>query len=755
MEDGDINLSPLPKRANDNNNNQSDRITIDNEHAPSPLNQTINIIPPPPQNMVIDIPTTNDIIIDKNIQQSPLNQTSNNIPPPPTSPLSPPTTLLMETPITIPTNNNENSNIELDPIGEMKAVEISIAEEQRQSISKDKRKSFKRIMNVFGLVSREKLETMDDGTILKKSLPLSRSTALEKDLFTKKMGKKQILATAIPLPSEKEIKHWENKLTDQINRLTTLLAECRQERWNAPLISSYEKLLSLLEMNQKQLISIKLSVNHGFSVMARQEVIFPVLPFLDSIIEEVFLQIGLIIHILVHRIKKENNANQADQLYTTILQQSFEETEALVEECRNTYKKIVKEYQRTNLPALRATEITKVHFFIFAVALTSAVAPFYYYEGRSYHELVIHGIWVCATVILVMSPTLGATITRGFHRIVGTIIGAILGFFISWLVHVVPQPAKQFILIITTFVFVFIASFVQQDVRFSYAGAVAALTFMIISFGSYLAPTFTYTMAVERAFNISLGIVWVLIISVVLFPYFTYKNSRLKFFDATSTMANTFIKIVELGLPTNSDQLANRAKIKGEITGSLRQIRVIMATQKSLLFDIRSELALQPKKSSSHYFKLIGDLSKLYTRLVAFDNAFDYQFSEAMVEAMAPIQQSIHDLNETLILSIDDLRALMHDQERTLERGTSRSLTDCLTELDNSFQAVRRDLLQKKTLFNLHPEMIQFGSGMYSLRDFIKHFIVVLKDFEMIKRDQFQQQHGSIKKPFINRLCDC
>ncbi|GAM29030.1 hypothetical protein SAMD00019534_122060, partial [Acytostelium subglobosum LB1] len=685
-------------------------------------------------------------------------------------------------------------------------------------------------------------------------LPLSRSTALEKELFSKKMSKKQVLSTAVLIPSEGELAQMEIHLVKQIDRLTKLLVECRQERWNLKLIGHFERLLTVLEMNQKQLISIKLAVSNGFSYFARQEILIPVLPFLDSIIEEVFLQIGLIIHILVNK----HSGQSEYQLTTSILEQSLQETEALVQECSSTYKKLVHEYQRNNLPLLDASEVSKIHFFIFSitvfaqnqrqisdiifeinndsssypvpieiimhglpwlimafprylikrwrlllsnikelrsydpsqpgsahsssftlllawilryfynlwfanrkwkfplqlsVAFTAAASVFYYFEGTSADRFELRGIWMCATVGLVMSPSLGATLTRGFHRLIGTVLGGGLGVLIMMLVNVVNEPVKQVILAVSTFIAVFSASFVQQDVRFSYAGAVFALTLMIITYGEFFAHHFTYMIAVNRIFNVSLGIIWVIIVSLMLFPFFTYKTSRFKYFEVTNTIAETFIKIVDLGLRLESDgSPEQRAVIKQEIAGSIRKIRVSMSAQKGLIYDIKSELAIHPKMHVAYYLEMLENLSKLYTRLVAFDNAFDYEFSDDMLSAMAPIRAPLKHMITAICRSLQHIIQLVFNQAREEGYDSETDLNEALKELDLSFQGVRQDLLQRKVMFKLHPEMIQFGSGIYSLRDFVKHYISVVKSFERIKRDQ--SRRGGQLRNFILRMCD-
>ncbi|EGG17339.1 hypothetical protein DFA_08334 [Cavenderia fasciculata] len=694
-------------------------------------------------------------------------------------------------------------------------------------------------------------------------LPITRSTGMDRlgaeiltptysefdetldtpTISTGQKRKKAVLTSSIKIPGEKELHEMDNKLTNEINRLTLLLADSRAEKWNATLMPHFEQLLSLLEINHKQLLSIKLSVQHGFNPLIGKEIILPMLPLLNSMIEEIYLQIGFMVEVIRKRYSPKDSpidSKQPDGISLSkktrdLLQESFDETEALLTVSQEMYKQVVGEYQKSNLPTLPASEITKVHFFIFgifsfsrqqckitdiiyqincnirryttsfeiiqygfpiillalpnyfyshairigrvfsnresslkqifktsveyfynlffankkwqfplqlSIGFTSAVIGFWYFEGRRYNEFVVHGVWACATVGLVMSPSLGATITRGIHRVIGTLCGALLGFVVGIIVDKVPTAPKIVILMLVTFVWVFNVAFIQQDVRFSYAGAVAGLTYIIVAYGSY--QSFSYYIGVLRSFHIVLGVVWVVIISFFIFPYFTYRKSKVALYEITSNMCNTFIRIIENGLRVDGRQITdmeqeklNQEKENQEIATSIRNIRMALSKQKNSLYDIRSELLLKPKTSSAPYFEMIEILSRTFTRLVATEASFHSIFSNEIILSMNPILSSLNQLLDELKKSNQDIKTLVYNMNRPYgDEDIPKVLADDFNKLDTSFQAVRHKLLRKKILFNLHPEMIQFGSGMYCIRDFIKHVCIVLRAFPKIKKDR-------------------
>ncbi|KAF2077195.1 hypothetical protein CYY_001516 [Polysphondylium violaceum] len=737
-----------------------------------------------------------------------------------------------------------------------------------------------------------------------------------------------------PAPNESELYHLQIKIQNQMVRLTTLLAESKQERWNASLIDSFNQLLTLLVMSLKQLLSIKHSVSAGFSKMASNELLIPMAPFIECLVEEVHLQMGLMIDILKgkrgindfddildislqklsnsipnnnneiiipnnnHNNDNNNDSNNNDennnnnsnddeqssganndnednnlpkiQVERSILFKSFEETDELIDKLKNFYKSLVQEYQKRDFPTLHESEISKLHFFIFGIiafaqqqrnvaeiviqikkksrtqfilfellqhgltlilfsfplyfwkrlkklakyvsskgghldnpdimvppsdspiastslekefflksffvalknylyltffanrkwtyplqltiGFTSVTVAFYYFDGITHGRFVVRGVWTCATVVLVMSPSMGATLTRGFHRIIGTIVGAFVGFLISLLCSVIPSPANAIVIIITTFIWIYTESFIQQDPRLSYAGAVAGLTFILTVYGQYYTRDFDYMYAVLRAFHIVLGVIWVIVISRLIFPFYTYKATRVKIFNTVAQMGDIFIKIVKLGLQMKDDtedphehnifdygdqyQIQEyRANKKKSIIASLRPIRVGLDSMKVALYDVTSELILSPKKAHK-YTMLVNELSNGLTRLVALETSFDCYFSENLIKAMKPINDPLNQLFMELDKSKKDIDCLLNDRVIRYRMNSASKIVDILKSFSESFQLVRSDLLKRKMLSDLHPEMIQFGSGMYCIHDFMKHHLIVLNSLSLIKHEK-------------------
>ncbi|KYR03130.1 hypothetical protein DLAC_00627 [Tieghemostelium lacteum] len=698
-----------------------------------------------------------------------------------------------------------------------------------------------------------------------------KSPNVSGDIKLKKLKKSksvEILSKSIPIPTDKEIKELQFRLTDEVNRLTLVLKECKEERWNSTLVESYKAILNLVEMSLKHLMSLRISIESGFSQNASRELVSPMEPFLDSLIEEVYLQIGLMIDVLKGKLhlsetptSSPNSANavsgadnpkrkfsrkeQKTVIERNILESSFEETDELIVKLQEFYKQLVGEYQRSGLPGLHESEISRLHFFIFgiieyarqqkviyqlvlqikarirhesiryqviryglvyvltalpihwykvtlfiiskfskksdvdketpnlnqqqtvrnpdsevpkkdhilkrifkfivnyiyvlcfkngkwkfplqiAIAYTSSVIVFWYINGETKGELVIKGVWTCATAILVMSPSVGASLLKGFNRVIGTMGGGGVGFLVSWLCSVIPKGGKEVVILAFTFVWITIISIIQQNPSFSYSGAVSGLTFVLVVYGQYLYG-FDYWYALFRSFHITMGVVWVIIICLTVFPYFSFQYTRIKMVNTTIQMSRTFVNIIRLGLKIetlNQSQeimmdidYTDRDRRAKEIRKSLTDQRMILDQIKLSLNDIKSELILMPNKSNA-YRKVYKDLSYSYTRLVAAEASFRSSFSDPLLQAMSPINQKIQGIFNELDALAKDLNifttlTISKSQRSQLTVDHEKQLTDSVKALGDSFQEVRVDLLKRRILSTLHPEMIQFGSGMY------------------------------------------
>ncbi|KAM9959428.1 hypothetical protein ACTFIR_000503 [Dictyostelium discoideum] len=699
-------------------------------------------------------------------------------------------------------------------------------------------------------------------------------------------------------PLEEEMQILEIELTNRIATMTNLLSESRSERWNDDLNDNYDKLISMFEMTLKQLISIKSSIENGFNQNSIDELIQPLIPFIQCLIEEVYLQMGIMIEIL----KNQNfNINDNDSIFKVLLK-SFDETQELVDRVKGAFKQVVKEYQETNIQLLSNDDLTKAHFFVhgilsfslqqrqfadilinvkkqqhsysvrwelirygllmvlfgfplmiikrckfiknklfgsgsggstsggstsgeikkdnnlilifkwiyfnyfkddkwrfplqMSISLTSGTIPFFFVgDGVSDSSgmFVTFGVWTVTTIVFIIGPSVGASITQGFRESRGTLAGAIVGFAVSLLCSHIPTPYKEIVIIVFVFIFTFFISYPHQNKIHSQSAEICELTFLLVLLGQNLSHDFDYMFAVLRTVHIIFGVVWNALICLIVFPFFSYKNTRIKIFQITNSLSDTFINIIINGLRMNEqinhnqgdsqdknniknilinydknfnnnnnnyfDNINNiiklqigtlesvkylRENMKKEIYESLKEIRIGIDGIRDSLSSVESELYFVSPSKTVKYYSLTENLINCSTRLISLENSFDPIFIDLIILSMFNLNKPLNDLFQQLISSKSDIKLLIAGKFKSSSSSSSPSNGDDIFKhcqlinekwdlVKQEFKSIRLFLLKEGLFHILHPHQIQFGSGIHSIELFIQSFILLFEDLRSIK----------------------
>ncbi len=134
--------------------------------------------------------------------------------------------------------------------------------------------------------------------------------------------------------------------------------------------------------------------------------------------------------------------------------------------------------------------------------------------------------WVVLTVLLVMKPGYGVTKQRFFHRIAGTIIGAVIAYGIYQF-----HPTHTVSIIIFGLAFLFTFTFVTQN----YAVASTFITLFVI-FLYYFLSRQVPTAILFRVVDTVLGAVLVILAIFYLWPY--WEHQKFSYFLNNSLQAN-------------------------------------------------------------------------------------------------------------------------------------------------------------------------------------------------------------------------
>ncbi len=140
-----------------------------------------------------------------------------------------------------------------------------------------------------------------------------------------------------------------------------------------------------------------------------------------------------------------------------------------------------------------------------AVALAIAVFAYRYFS-------ITQGFWVPLTTIIVLQPTLSATLRKGMQRFIGTIIGIIVGSIIAFYAH---EPWQFDILLV---LMLFVAYYLKSFNLVNYGIFVVPLTAMVVMLVSELLPADAGSLILARIIDTSLGAFIAVAISFIFLP---------------------------------------------------------------------------------------------------------------------------------------------------------------------------------------------------------------------------------------------
>jgi hypothetical protein len=123
--------------------------------------------------------------------------------------------------------------------------------------------------------------------------------------------------------------------------------------------------------------------------------------------------------------------------------------------------------------------------------------------------------WAMATVYITAQPLVGATISKAVYRIIGTVIGAAAA--VVAIPNFVNAP-ELLCLAIASWVGVCLYLSLLDGTPRSYAFILAGYTVAVIGFPSVSAPETVFDTAVARVQEISLGIVYASLVSMLVLP---------------------------------------------------------------------------------------------------------------------------------------------------------------------------------------------------------------------------------------------
>ena len=205
----------------------------------------------------------------------------------------------------------------------------------------------------------------------------------------------------------------------------------------------------------------------------------------------------------------------------------------------------------------------------FAAAMLALVA--------SWELEVTEPQWSVITAYLVSQPLLGAILAKGAFRLVGTIAGALAGVVC---VALFAQAGPLFILVMALWLAVCAYGATLARNYASYGFSLAAFTAPLIAFEAVATPEQVWTLAADRATEVTLGIVCVGLVHAVVLPRFAGDALRRSLRATFASMAHYAAVILRPGTPDRVFTVLRR-QMAGEVIkfDSLRSYAVFEAPE--------------------------------------------------------------------------------------------------------------------------------------------------------------------------------
>lgn|SRR3990167_4359556 len=241
-------------------------------------------------------------------------------------------------------------------------------------------------------------------------------------------------------------------------------------------------------------------------------------------------------------------------------------------------------------------------------------------------------VWILITIAVVMgSQTIvGQQVLRGTMRLIGTILGAILG--VLTIKYISNPVATLFILVLTAFLFSKFSSSRGADVN--YVAVLGMVTFSLIVF----TPNSTVHYAQTRVIEIFIGILIALIVSRFIFPLNSRRAIIFELIRGLGYLSNFIDKVFLQKIDRRNNPDVNQ--LESSIVKSLVKLREIIRSG-------RYE-TIRPYKVKQQFNLLIGNLRSIYHYFLFVDKAL-YELSIETADGALKLREALVPTMRTLI----------------------------------------------------------------------------------------------------------
>ena len=327
-----------------------------------------------------------------------------------------------------------------------------------------------------------------------------------------------------------------NELLDNVREALFKTRKLMNESTNAG------RLMIMIFIDMVDLFEQTMATHNDYETIRQRYKGESILPQFAAIIEKLSTEVDYIGYCLIHQEKPQRHAisiKDLDELKLKLdefektgvstfilkkilinLRNIFNRTEVIY----NYFEKETKDLRSTSTP-LELSRFVNHQSFDFKIFknnlnLKSGVFKFSlrlaivcligFFVGKLF-SLGDHSYWILLTILVIMKPGFSNTKQRNYERVIGTLIGGILGAIILTFIH--DETAKFIILLISMLI-------TYSFIRVKYIVSVIFMTPLILIFFSFINNTDNSTViASERIVDTLIGSFIAIVFSYLIFPH--------------------------------------------------------------------------------------------------------------------------------------------------------------------------------------------------------------------------------------------
>ncbi len=259
----------------------------------------------------------------------------------------------------------------------------------------------------------------------------------------------------------------------------------------------------------------------------------------------------------------------------------------------------------------------------------------------TYITLVLHlydPLWAVMSVIIVMHPMSGPTLEMGIMRIVGTLLGALVGYFLAGLVanHIL-------FFLLSIFFIVLISVYLTLRTRYIDASIIGGTTAFLVIANLVYHPNMVFSYSLFRVAEILVGVITAWVVAVFVFPLDTKQCCR----KDSKTISKNILTLFQLVVAHYQGE-ENSDKFSSLITATYAKLD----ENEKLLHTTRPEFGTtiyDLSLLSQMRFKLKSLAHQLEIMYLCKDRSLDYQLISDSKLPITALIEKVEALFEKII----------------------------------------------------------------------------------------------------------